>query len=573
METNRCQRLKIASLLVALVSAAGCSSPYGWNKQSGARIEADMTAARTQNQRGADVPAAVNEALLPPLEAPSAGGVQAEHRFDLAVNNAPARHVFMGLVEGTPYGMVVHPDVSGTLSLDLKNVTVAEAMDTIRRVYGYQFRRDGNRYLVLGRGLQTRIFPVNYLHLVRKGKSDTRVTSGELTRVTDSDGANNNNSNNNNSSSGSGRTQTASRPQVTVTTDSQSDFWGQLEASIKGLIGSEGGRRVISNPQAGMVVVRAMPDELAVVEDFLNATQSHVNRQVVLEAKVIEVDLQDRFQTGINWAKLGSVGDTDITLGQVGGGTSIADGASEILGNVGNLNPSTGGNITGTVASAFGGVFSLAIQARSFAAFIELLKAQGEVHVLSSPRVSTVNNQKAVIKVGGDEFFVTGVTTNNTLVGNNVVSSPTIELTPFFSGIALDVTPQIDDNNNVVLHIHPSVSEVVQRNKTLRLASGNYELPLALSSIQESDNIVRAGSGQIIVIGGLMKEGTNEQNAAVPLLGDIPIVGNLFKHKRVTRIKKELVILLKPTIVDGGAGWGELVGESQGRMQGIQRDR
>ena len=560
----------LAALVAALVTVAGCSSPYGWNKQAGERIDADLAAAR-QARKPVDVPADVNAALLPPIQAPNGDGqVAAEHRFDLALNNAPARQVFMGLVEGTPYGMVVHPDVNGTISLDIKDVTVGEAMDTIRRVYGYQYRRDGNRYLVLGRGMQTRMFPINYLNLIRKGKSDTRVASSELSRANTGNNANSGNTATGGNSSGNTYT---SRPQSAIETDSQSDFWGQLEGSIKALVGSEGGRRVISNPQSGMLVVRAMPDELAVVEDFLGATQLTVNRQVVLEAKVIEVQLTDRFQTGINWAKLGSAGDTDFTLGQVGGGTSIANGTSEIGGFAGNLNPNLNANIPGTISSAFGGVFSLAIQARSFAAFVELLKAQGEVHVLSSPRVSTVNNQKAVIKVGGDEFFVTGITSTTTVVGNTAVSEPKVELTPFFSGIALDVTPQIDANDNVVLHIHPSVSEVTQRTKTLRIADRNYELPLALSSIQESDNIVRAASGQIIIIGGLMKEGASDDNASVPLLGDIPVLGNLFKHKRITRIKKELVILLKPTVVETGRGWSDMVGESQGRIDGIRGAR
>lgn len=255
----------LAVFVAALVTVAGCSSPYGWNKQAGERIDADLASAR-QTRKPVEVPADVNAALLPPMQAPNGNAqVAAEHRFDLALNNAPARQVFMGLVEGTPYGMVVHPDVNGTLSLDLKDVTVAEALDTIRRVYGYQYRRDGNRYLVLGRGMQTRIFPINYLNLIRKGKSDTRVASSELSRA----GGNNANtgatggSGNNNSGGGN----YTNRSQSVIETDSQSDFWGQLEGSIKALVGTEGGRRVISNAQSGMLVVRAMPDELAVVED------------------------------------------------------------------------------------------------------------------------------------------------------------------------------------------------------------------------------------------------------------------------------------------------------------------
>jgi MSHA biogenesis protein MshL len=146
-------------------------------------------------------------------------------------------------------------------------------------------------------------------------------------------------------------------------------------------------------------------------------------------------------------------------------------------------------------------------------------------------------------------------------------------LASFFSGIALDVTPQIDEENNILLHIHPAVSNVTQQDKSFAgLGTGGIPLtlPLALSAIQESDNMVRAQSGQIIVIGGLMKEGSTDENASVPILGDIPILGNLFKHKKVTRIKKELVILLKPTVINTGQDWGDVTRESQDRIKKIR---
>ena len=260
------------------------------------------------------------------------------------------------------------------------------------------------------------------------------------------------------------------------------------------------------------MIVRAMPDELRLVEEYLGVTHNSVNRQVILEAKVLEVELKDAYQTGINWAALGA----NSTFGQVGGGTIFNSGISEIGGNIGNINPGTPFSaISGTNASAFGGVFSLAVKTADFAAFLELLKTQGNVHVLSSPRVSTINNQKAVIKVGGDEFFVTSVTGGTAaVIGVSAATAPTVVLTPFFSGIALDVTPQIDEYNNIILHIHPAVSEVVQRNKAFIVGSDSFNLPLASSTIQESDNIVRAFNGQIVVIGGLMKEGATDQMRA-----------------------------------------------------------
>jgi MSHA biogenesis protein MshL len=556
----------LIALLLALCVAGCQANPYLWDKQASATVDDTMATARREATGKPAVPADVSEALLPSLEpgaAPKAGAGLIEPRFDLSVNNAPARQVFMGLVEGTPYSMVVHADVGGTVTLHLKNATVPEAMEALRAVYGYDYKRDGNRIMVLGRGMQARIYPVNYLNLERKGRSLTRVSSGELSQGGTTSGG----------GSGTGATQpggaAGSQPSssVSVDTGSKADFWKDLQDSLVAIIGNVEGRKVVVNPQAGIVIVRAMPDELRMVEEYLGATHNSVNRQVILEAKVLEVELKDGYQTGINWAALGA----NSIFGQVGGGTIFNRGTSEIAGNIGNVNPGVLPAISGTNASAFGGVFSLAVRTADFGAFLELLQTQGNVHVLSSPRVSTINNQKAVIKVGGDEFFVTSATGGTAATLTTAATAPSVVLTPFFSGISLDVTPQIDEGSNIILHIHPAVSEVVQRDKSFVVGDLPFTLPLASSTIQESDNIVRAFNGQIVVIGGLMKEGATDEDASIPFLGDIPILGNAFKHKRVTRIKRELVIMLKPTVVDTAQVWESAIQDSQGRMQKFKR--
>ena len=551
------RRMLVAALGMLLV---GCQSVSpGWRDSVSAGVDESLSQART-GKDGKAVPPDVSRALLPPIEItlPQGGTVPLEPRFDLTVNNAPARQVFMGLVEGTPYSMILPPDVSGTISLNLKEVTVPETLGAIRDVYGYEYRREGNRFFILGNEMQTRIFPVNYLNLSRKGLSDTRVAASGLTATGGTAGT-----------TGTTTTSAQGSSGVQIQTQTQTDFWNDLPTALVAIVGADGGRKVIVNAQAGLVVVRAMPDELRLVQEYLGVTQTSMNRQVILEAKIVEVELKDGFQAGINWAGIAEKNGRSVTLGQVGGGSSLGSaGLSSISGNTGNLNPTTGifSAISGTNSSAFGGVFTLAVKANNFAAFFELLKTQGNLNVLSSPRVSTMNNQKAVIKVGSDSFFVT----NQSTTGTSVVGGlPTVATTlaPFFSGIALDVTPQIDEAGNINLHIHPSVSEVSEKQITV---ASNQTISTALSSVQESDNIVRASSGQIIVIGGLMKEASTDDNASVPVLGDIPLIGNLFKHKKVTRIKRELVILLKPTVINVGQDWGDAAGESQERIRKIR---
>jgi MSHA biogenesis protein MshL len=177
--------------------------------------------------------------------------------------------------------------------------------------------------------------------------------------------------------------------------------------------------------------------------------------------------------------------------------------------------------------------------------------------VLSSPRIATLNNQKAVLKVGNDEMFVTGVSTTTTTAGNSAVSSPTLTLTPFFSGIVLDVTPQIDGEGAVILHVHPAISNVAEKTKNIDLGSlGSFRLPLAASTVNESDSIVRIGDGQIVAIGGLMVQTTADNRTGVPGLSEAPVVGGLFRQTSTVNSKRELVILIKPTVIQGnGANW------------------
>lgn len=563
------------SILVLLLSACAEPRPLEGSAQQAVRTTLEEAGARA-DARGVEVPDEINRALLPPVSGSLSkkNPSHAERRFDVVANNAPTRDVLVGLAEGTPYSVVVHPDVSGNITLDLKNVTLPEALDVVRNAYGYDFERTGNRITVYGTGLRTRIYPVNYLNFGRRGISRTNVAATDLR----SGGSGDSGSSSSGSSTGSSSSGSSSGGSgAAVETETIADFWSELKKTLESLIGTEDSRNVVVNPQASLIIVRAKPFELDVVEQYLGLTHETVNRQVVLEAKILEVELREGFQSGINWAGVMTPGNNKLLVGQTGGGTVLSgSGTSEIGGELTRLDPDDYFEIDSTIASAFGGVFSVAVKGKDFAGFVEALQTQGDVHVLSSPRVSTVNNQKAVIKVGGDEFFITGIKqgTSTTTSGGTTTTEPLPEVTlsAFFSGIALDVTPQIDAQENIILHIHPSISEVTQRNKSFILGDRDYSLPLAASNIQESDNVVRARSGQIVVIGGLMKEASTEQTAGVPLLGSLPLIGALFRHQKVVRVKKELVILLKPTVIVNGDRMRPIGMEPRDRVVNFTRD-
>jgi len=507
------------------------------------------------------LPPEVSAALMPPLNIEFSGISQAsiERRFDITVDRVNARTFFMSLVEDTPYNMVAHPGIAGKISLSMKNVTINEVMETVRNIYGYEFNRSNNGYEVLPAKLRSKIFTIDYLNVKRSGLSNVRVSSGQIqaSQKNGSSSEKNNSNSTTNNSNGSGRNSAVSGSQVS--TQSESNFWLELTIALQAITGSEEGRKVIVNAQSGIVVVRAMPAELRAVSQYLQTTQNVIERQVILEAKILEVELSDGFQSGVNWSALGKGKNGDsVIAGQFGGSSTFTSGFSNLQGQSDALNPANLAGLRSDVASAFGGMFAMSFDIGDFTGFLEFLETQGDVHVLSSPRISTVNNQKAVIKVGTDEFFVTDVdTNNNTSVGNNSTNqSVNVELTPFFSGVALDVIPQISEDGIVTLHIHPSVSEVTERVKQISLSSSSQlSVPLALSMIRESDNIVRARSGQVVVIGGLMQNQTKDKTSSVPVLGDLPLIGGLFRHKQKITRKSELVILLRPIVVDNDNVW------------------
>lgn len=520
------------------------------------------------------VPDSVSQALIPTISlgrntVPEKAD---EQRFDISVNAVPADQFFLSLVDGTRYNMVVHPEVTGAITLNLSDVTIPEVLQAVRDVYGYEFVSTDYGFQVLPGRLQARIYQINYLNIQRSGNSSTIVSSGSLTG---SGGGNNNNNNtvsdNTINNTNSGNTSNSLVGTAIRTSQPETTFWSELAQSIQAIVGSGEGRSVVVNPQSGVVVARALPNELREVEEFLKATQLVVQRQVILEAKILEVTLNDRFQTGINWSAMVSSGSKSATAGNIGGGTVLVNetGVSDISGSAGNLDPANFSAVDGLLTSAFGGVFTLALDLTDFTSFIELLKQQGNVQVLSSPRVATMNNQKAVIKVGTDEFFVTDIS-NTTVTGTATTVSPSITLTPFFSGIALDVTPQISQDNQVTLHVHPSVSTVVDQQKTVTIGTLTQQLPLARSTVRESDSIVRAGSGQVVVIGGLMQDSVNDQQAGAPGISDVPLLGSLFKHTNKTSTKSELVILLRPIVVDDDSVWRSAMNESSGNLQNLK---
>jgi len=550
-------------------------------------------------------PPAVTDALLPDLPVPHRKGARVARmpRFDISVMHADAREFFMGLVADSDYNVMVHPEVKGTITVSLKGVTLPEVLDAVREIYGYDYKKTDAGYIIYPAELMSRIYHVDYLNFVRNGRSETRVSTGQSSQLQRGGSATGQTNfvggglppgqggyggiggsgsgylggasdeaeeymidcraaqaENGQQAAGSAQLSRSSSgrgglpylPGSVIATASTSHFWKEMRQALNVIVCSGQGANFVVNQQTGVIVVHAFPKQLREVEQFLEAIKREVQRQVVLEAKILEVVLKDGYQAGINWASVIRAGEKAIL-------TSLA------------------GPLAGTVSalgSGVGDVFTIGINMGDFSAFIELLETQGEVHTLSSPRIATLNNQKAVIKVGSDQFFVTNV--SNTIVAGSAstLSTPSIELTPFFSGIALDVTPQIDDAGMVTLHVHPSVTEVEDSEKRIRVGGEEQVLPTALSTVRESDSVVHAENGQIVVIGGLMQNVEKNSRQGVAWLSRIPGLGSLFRRGKGDFQKSELVILLKPMIIQDQADWmraGKDTTERFNRLEGESR--
>lgn len=601
------------------------------------------------------VPEAVSSSLLPPPRStlPRASAKQLEQRFDLVVTDAPISQVLMSLVHDTNFSIMVKPkadiprapgatapaSVTGlteTVTINLKNVTLFEALDSIREVYGYDYTVDGTRIYVQQPELQTRLYQVDYIIGQRRGVSDLQVVGGASVGVLSNTSSGTTSST---ATGGNSASNYASVQASALSTMAKSNLWGELEDALRttlgcqipknlpntarpvqaggsgsgsggttggttggaagggssssssmvaradvsytgdnpeserqrGIDGCTDGRSLAISQMSGTVLVRGMPHEHRMVEKMLRSMQMKVERQVIIEAKIIDVELNADSQQGINWSALRHGVHRFSTGADT---TQIVDGTNQATrGTIATtLAGLLGTGLVGPAGTAFGAGMGIALQTHNFSALINFLQTQGHVHVLSSPRIATLNSQKAVLKVGSEEPFVTGIDGGSvtTVAGAApTVIPPTLQYQPFFSGIALDVTPQIDDKGNITLHVHTMVNSVSERNKISLPQAGAVSVPFAVNQVSQTDSVVRTRDGQVVVIGGLMTESVSDSRSAVPGAGDVPAAGALFRKGGQSSVKRELVIMLRPTVVADDNVWANDINATRGRIEGM----
>lgn len=562
--------LSVVAGAALLLSACASKPPEATATQN---LITDALKAAAEQRPAAKTPDNVMSALVPSTsDRPKVG--KRDARFDLVFNNASINQVFEAIAAGSRYSFVVQPGFSNTVAVNLRDVSAIEALEVLRELYGFEYRVSGSRVYVEPATLQTRIFQVAYPSSKRSGRSDTRVISGSLTANV-STGA---------GGGGSAGSSPSEGSQVSTAIDT--DFWKELDTALRAIVGEGDGRQIVLSQHSGVLVVKAMPKQLREIESFLKSSKLSIERQVMLEAKIVEVVLNDGFQSGINWTQLTGAGNHRLSVGadasriwvpgSVGRQYGVPDGAIvttvDTTSTPPKIVPTTMSELVSQpLTQATKGILGLAVSTDSFYGLLSFLETQGSVQVLSSPRVAAINNQKAVLRVGTDDFYVTGIsTTTTTNASGGSVTTPTITTQPFFSGISLDVTPQIDAEGTVTMHVRPSVSNVSERPRVVNLGTlGSFNLPLASSNVNETDTIVRVQDGNIVAIGGLMHQEQDNTKSQVPFVGDLPVIGNMFKQNSRSMRKSELVFLIKPTVIKGESDWRQDLAQAAARLEDL----
>ncbi len=416
----------------------------------------------------------------------------------------------------TAYGlnMVVDADVTGTVTVDFRDLPFGQAMSALLDTHGYYFEMSSD--LVLVKSTETRTFTVDYIRLVRSGSgsSQAQVNTGS-----------------DDSSGGSGGDSETAAGTITIEQKDNVSFWDELEAQLAALV-SESGRLVV-NRLAGLVQVTDQHRRVKEVARFVDQLNRSIYRQVDIEVKIVEVALNDDSSLGIDWSRFMS-------------GNGV--GRRNVDFNLDNIVQNPAGGLD-ALAPVLGAVFSDISESgeNRLTAMISALEEQGEVQVVSQPRIRTLNNQSALIKVGTDRtFFRREQLTDSTSAGSQIFSTDIPQVVT--EGVVLAITPQVSIDGWITMDVSPvvtrvsSVSEVADDRGNIVSSAPNLD-------ISQSSSLVRARSGETIVIGGLIQDLSSETDRGVTGLNKVPGLGRLFRGNYKAEQKRELVMFVTPRLV------------------------
>jgi MSHA type pilus biogenesis protein MshL len=443
--------------------------------------------------------------------------------YSLRVREGQLQDVLLALAQESGENLVVDAEVTGTVTVNLNRVTLEQALEALLGQLGYSYRREGNVIRISEPMLATKIFQVNYVSTSRKGEKTLVATHG----------------------SGAGGEQ-ISASKTRIGGKDETDFWAEIQEGLTAIIfayekpaavlrarqegvvsslTSKDGKKLVISRMSGLIQVRDYPEKLQEVARFLEHMEASSQRQVLIQARFLEVTLRKEFETGIRWDNIQEeffnldLTELSISWDLFGGGTeNSATGALLIAG------------ATGPLAS---GDFVLAD-------LVKALETQGKVKALASPKVATLNNQTAIVKVARQDVYFTSEISQGEVSTLQSFTPNTIDV-----GVILDVTPQIGGSGYITMNIHPSITAEFAR----VTAPDGSEFPLL--RIREADTVVKVRDGQTIIIAGLIQESDSIRRTGLPCLTNLPGLQYLFGFREETSEKTELVILITPTVLTG----------------------
>ena len=535
------------AIFLILLLVMGCASPP---KKERAKLPSQkVEATKLQPPPGEKL----KEIVVPQME--EAKKVP-DRLFSIYARDSSIQDVLLAFSKESELNIVIDPELNGKVTIDLKRVTLKEALDAILFPLGWTYHIDGKFIKISRPQMETRLFTLNYIATRRTGKREvyTSTSTGGGLQTSTLPGQQ--------TALSPGGARTGYTDLISI---DEMDLWKDIQKGLEVFIfGSveekevpsekekttwarmDGkGKKLVTNKSTGVILVTDYPVNLNKVASYLETVEGSSQRQVNIQAKIMEVILTDDHKEGINWKVIeGLPRSINLAWGLTNkAGTTGYPGSATSYG-IGDT--ATGGTIStpGLLKIApYGGVLALG-KAGSEVALSDIMQAiaeQGDVKILSSPNISTLNNQKAIIRVGNqDVFFITGaVATQNTVT--QIVQPMTIDI-----GIILDVTPQIAEDGTIIMNIHPSITDKTGEKTT---PDGKSTFPLL--SVRETDTTVRVRDGQTIIIAGLMQEKYEENYTGVPVLQSLPLMGGLFRYKTGTKRNSELVIMITPTLQVG----------------------
>ncbi|HQU29336.1 MAG TPA: secretin N-terminal domain-containing protein, partial [Nitrospirales bacterium] len=411
-----------------------------------------------------------------PAPAPSLGPLYSFRAQDLPVIDALAL-----FARSNHLNIVAGPEITGTITVDFHHLPLEQAMSAILEAHGYYWEHNQN--LIQVRQFKTKTLNVDYIRLVRSGTGQNRaqLSSG--------------------SSGGSGGGASQDTGQITVNQEDEIKFWEELEMQIKTLMSEEG--RLVVNRLSGTIQITDRYKRVDEIDDFLKSVHQALYRQVEIEVRIYEVALDDQYSLGIDWSR--------INFDGTNGAIAIANIVTAPFG--------------GFIAKA--ATTTISFEDGSFDGVLEALEEQGDVRVVSQPRVVTMNNQPALVKVATDQPFFSSTVAQGTAGNGNIVTEQVRSVTV---GLVLSVTPQISEDGWIMLDVTPILSRLRGIEKSpgaLKGGEGGSTAPVL--DVKQSSGLVRLKDGEMVIIGGLIQEESSETERKIPLLGDIPYLGRLFK--------------------------------------------